>query len=560
MRTHKITATRSPANLQSGETSQMSQMRPGDAGAPPSASIGPPPVSASAKSTPPRTAFGLFQSVTSYLFGTPTPLPEPPPSRLVWPTGKRLSRDARPEDCVGRLQRGGLPPSLQQPHVAGYRGDVGSDGNITHSELFVAGENGQLLRLPMQEHLHSTTLAAQQVEAFTATQRDAPRLGGYERLTGSDDIIFRVGQHCVKPALSAPACANALAVGVGTKPVAPRTKRDRMRWEAFPLGNGHFLVPTVGHPDATTEPHGSRSACVAAMAVMKGVPIHEISERLRRGECVIRDAAATIGSFFNASPEAVKGKTTSDAEFGRLVNSLQHQLRAHGAATMVSGDHCFMLYDIRQEPGSDEGLALVGDPRTATLHEVSFGPGRRHLLPPGYTSDGNVQAFFVSKGSFNFFYPGEARLRTLEYLSSPEQQSFEAFVAKGHQQELAALCELPRDFTYFCESMKEHLFSERARGEVRGEFLRNFKAGLDTVKSYDGDTVSKWASIIGKVASQFVHGDGGKLEELGLDAASKKLLDRIQLLYEEAQRPDYVPEIVLPSMQRRRNNGPRSGG
>jgi hypothetical protein len=343
-----------------------------------------PPVSGlatrSSAATRPRNSPGIFASVKNFLFGPQPPLPEPPPSTLSWPTGHRAPAPPSPEDAVGMLRQGGLPQSMQHPKLAGYRGDVGSDGDITRVEFYLQGQAG-LVRVPMTEGDNSTAVAAMQIGGIVAAQLDTPRLGGYERVPASQDIAFRLGRQYVKPALTAQAQPNKLAAFLGTQPEAPPEQADRCKWEAFPLGNGHYLVPAIGLPEYGVPPY-SRSACVASMALMRGQPMREIGPKLDRGRPSLEDMGSTLFSHFGVAPEQVEGKTDSEASFAKLVNALQHKLRSNGAATIETGGNTFMLYDIKQAPGSEEGVALVGDARPRQPPCSNSSPGSARPAGP----------------------------------------------------------------------------------------------------------------------------------------------------------------------------------
>ena len=184
------------------------------------------PVRASgASSTPPRPSVGsIFASVKNYFLGPPAPLPEPAPSLLTWPSATGSTSGAKPEFAIGTLQKDGLPPELKQPRIAGYRGQTGNHGDITGAEIFLQGKGGQLLRLPMMEGANSTSCAVNLASAASIEQLNGPRLGGYEQVPGSQDIVFRVGEHCVKPALGARPRRTRSQPGWGPSPARlPRT-------------------------------------------------------------------------------------------------------------------------------------------------------------------------------------------------------------------------------------------------------------------------------------------------------------------------------------------------
>ncbi|NRF67798.1 hypothetical protein HLB44_12465 [Aquincola sp. S2] len=337
----------------------------------------------------------------------------PPPSTLKWPTTPPLGAkvevgpDARE---LGRLQHvEHLPVDLRQcaeanlkrlPGLKGYLGTVGrglevmrlremipeeraakerekaktgtpfynwvpeSTGkfslDVHQAELFIGSKaHDDLIRIPIHDGPHRASVSLVRAGGLLAAGIDTPRMACFTQVAGSDAVYFRVGRDAVN---------------------AGHTQNGA--WRAFPIGNGHHLIPSVGDSDG-------EMACELMMRMSRGEQLDEMVDPAnpaswgRQPKSIAERWRARTGGREQVV-RIPKGRK-KPMPFDALVRDLRQGLHDHGCALLTAttglSPRYLVLLDIQMH-GDAQGVAIVADPHTATVTAVAFGPDQQSLVPP----------------------------------------------------------------------------------------------------------------------------------------------------------------------------------
>jgi len=445
-------------------------------------------------------------------------VPKPPSSTLVWPASS--SPTAASTTSLGKLNRKleALPSEVTESgKVAGYRGAVTSHGSVQSIETFLHDGTNALTRLPPAQKRGSGRRLVELVTDATRQQLSAPRVAGYALDPSSGDLHFQVGEHSTKPAFGQQASrswsAQTLPLPLGSFGSASKAtdwSGNELRWDAYPLGNGHYLVPQAGAND-------SFAACQLAMRLSRGETLQEATQVVRRDpvsgeqrqQPLQRDEvppfrmAKELQDDTGLQTVELRHSPGTSEQFQRHVADLRTRLAARGPGMLAAGDRAYVLYDIRQADGATTGQALVGDPMTARAHVVDFGPDAMSLLPPGIgkrdmTADSSSVIFLEPKPQSGALH------QALQSLSSPDVNVFNAYLAEGCRADLAGMTSSPGEFDRLCSLLQAHMKSERTDGTACRAFIEGaaaFRADL-VAASADSDSAGACLASWDRLMSQ----------------------------------------------------------